>query len=140
MAPGPWALYHKRRDLMIGHEGIDGGFTLIELLIVIAVVGILAAVTVFALTNVTGQSTRSACRADARSVEVATEAFRTETGGWPANGIQDLVGGAAYLRSAPSSTHYSITVTPATGAVMVAAPPTALAANYDTADPCQNAT
>ena len=44
------------------------GFTLIELLIVIVVLGVLAAVTVFALGGVTSQSAVSACNADAKTV------------------------------------------------------------------------
>ncbi len=53
----------------------EGGFTLIELLIVIVVLGILAAVVVFALGGVTGQSAVAACKADAKTVETAMVRF-----------------------------------------------------------------
>ena len=56
-------------------EGSEGGFTLIELLIVIVVLGILAAIVVFSLTGVAGQSKQAACTSDAKSVEVAVDAY-----------------------------------------------------------------
>ena len=85
---------------------IDSGFTLIELLIVIVVLGILAAVVIFALSGVSGQSAKSACNADAKSVEVAAEAFHTQTGGWPTQ-QSDLV--PQYLRTWPSNPgHYTV--------------------------------
>ena len=111
-------------------EGNEGGFTLIELLIVIVVLGILAGVTVFALGSVTSQSAQSACKADAKSVEVGVEAFKAQTGLYPA-AIGDLV--PNYVRTAPSSAKYAVTVVAATGEVDVAVtgPPAFAATNFD---------
>jgi prepilin-type N-terminal cleavage/methylation domain-containing protein len=91
----------------------EGGFTLIELLIVIVVLGILAGIVVFGVGTFRQDATTAACRADAKSVEVAAEAYNAKTGGYPAN-IAALVT-ANYLKAAPTST--GLTYNAATGAV-----------------------
>jgi prepilin-type N-terminal cleavage/methylation domain-containing protein len=63
---------HARRK---GEEVVESGFTLIELLVVIVVLGILAATVVFALSGVTGQSAQAACNSDAKTIEVAVQAY-----------------------------------------------------------------
>jgi prepilin-type N-terminal cleavage/methylation domain-containing protein len=55
--------------------GDDSGFTLVELLLVIVVIGILAATVIFALGSVTGQSAEAACNSDAKTAEVAVQAY-----------------------------------------------------------------
>jgi general secretion pathway protein G len=122
---------------------IESGFTLIELLIVIVVLGILAAVVIFALSGVTASSAVSACNADAKSVEVAIQAYNTQHGSFPASSA-DLTTNSPtqYLRQWPSNgTHYAIAmdgsgnvfVNPNSSATAVLA-----ANNYDTAatNPC----
>ena len=58
----------------------DEGFTLIELLIVIVILGILATVVVFSVRGITDQGQDSACAADAKTVEVALEAYYAQYG------------------------------------------------------------
>jgi prepilin-type N-terminal cleavage/methylation domain-containing protein len=98
-------------------EEREDGFTLIELLIVIVVLGILAAVTVFALSGTTAKSAQAACDADAQTVNVALAAYNVQNPSTAAtapttNGTlpvpSNLVSGG-YLQSWPSNnSHYTI--------------------------------
>jgi general secretion pathway protein G len=87
----------------------EGGFTLIELLIVITVLGVLAGIVVFGVATFRQDATTAACKADAKSVEVAAEAYNAKTGNYPAT-ITVLVN-AKYLKAAPTS---AVTWDPAT--------------------------
>jgi prepilin-type N-terminal cleavage/methylation domain-containing protein len=51
------------------------GFTLIELLVVIVILGILAAVVVFAVSGINNNSQESACKTDKRTLRTAAEAY-----------------------------------------------------------------
>jgi type II secretion system protein G len=61
----------------------DEGFTLIELLIVIVILGILAAVVVFAVGGITDRGEKSSCKADYKTMETALEAYNAQTGDYP---------------------------------------------------------
>jgi prepilin-type N-terminal cleavage/methylation domain-containing protein len=108
----------KKRD--------EGGFTLIELLIVIVILGILAAIVVFAVGTTGSNSAAAACKADAKSVEVALESYKAQnngsyptppsspadtavsTSGWGALLNSGTNNGAPFLRAEPGTSHYQI--------------------------------
>jgi general secretion pathway protein G len=96
----------------------ESGFTLIELLIVIVILGVLAAIVVFSVGGINDTSKASACKSDAKNVEIASEAFYTQqTPHAYAATIGDLVN-AKLLREPPSTTNgYTIGYNAATGAV-----------------------
>jgi general secretion pathway protein G len=53
----------------------DDGFSLVELLIVIVVLGIIAAVTVFSVRGVTARGEESSCHEDLRLMHTAAESY-----------------------------------------------------------------
>ncbi len=63
--------YREMQERREDEGSSERGFTLIELLIVIVVLGILAAIVIFSLTGVTGQSKAAACNPNAKTVEIA---------------------------------------------------------------------
>ena len=63
----------------------DKGFTLVELLIVIVILGILATVTVFAVTGITNKGKTSACNADLKVLQTAEEAYSANNGSYTTN-------------------------------------------------------
>ena len=53
----------------------DRGFTLVEILIVVVILGVLAAVTVFAVRGTTGSAEQSACGIERRGILTAVESY-----------------------------------------------------------------
>jgi prepilin-type N-terminal cleavage/methylation domain-containing protein len=108
-------LYDSR---MKAREEVDeGGFTLIELLIVIVVLAILAAAVIFGLSGISGQSAVASCNSDAKSTEVAIEAYHAQKGTWTTtpSDLTTSTGGQRYLRSfadnnGPNKEHYQLTL------------------------------
>ena len=94
----------------------ESGFTLVELLVVIVILGILSAVAVFAVGGITDKGKASACLADVKSVETASEAYYAKNSAYAAD-VAALVT-AKFLRQAPVTTNgYTVNYTAATGAV-----------------------
>jgi len=107
--------YRKIQERREDGNARNYGFTLIELLIVIVVLGILAAIVIFSLTGVTGESKASACNADGKSVEIASDAYAADpvnNGAFPAS-IAALV--PNYLKTAPTTANgYALSLPGAT--------------------------
>ena len=84
----PWSDSDERRE----QRGDEGGFTLIELLIVIVILGILAAIVVFAVQNLTGSSAKASCGSDMKTVETAVEAYKAQLADYPGGTINPAWG------------------------------------------------
>lgn len=69
----------------------ESGFTLIELLIIVSILGILAAIVVFAVQTLNSQSATAACQAQYKTVETAMEAYKAQIGSYPAAGNTALI-------------------------------------------------
>lgn len=72
------ARFNRRLD-----DRRDSGFTLIELLIVIVILGVLAAIVVFAIGSTRGDSVASSCKTNFKGVELSAEAVKTKSGVYP---------------------------------------------------------
>jgi prepilin-type N-terminal cleavage/methylation domain len=97
------------------------GFTLVELLIVVVVLAVLAAVVIMAIGAFDNRGELAACKADAKSVERAVEAFRAKEGRYPGS-LEELTQPPGnYLREVPNTQvgtgDYWIVYRPETGEV-----------------------
>jgi general secretion pathway protein G len=91
----------------------EEGFTLIELLIVIIILGVLAGIVVFAVNGITDRGNASACKADAKTYQIASEAYYAQNGAYAATAGALVTAG--FLRNplhVDGANGYTITYTP----------------------------
>jgi general secretion pathway protein G len=76
------------------NSGLDAGYTLTEILVVMAVIGLIAAVLTPGLVGQLGRSRSKAAQVQVETVAAAVESFRTDVGRYPtqAEGLNALVG------------------------------------------------
>ena len=106
-------LAESRHEHLVGHHRSvrDAGFTLIEMIILIAILGVLGAVTAALFGGITSEAAGTGCEADRQLLQVAAEAYIAQTradqipatGGGSDRFEQTLVVGG-FLRS-PSTYH-----------------------------------
>ena len=121
-------MFNHLRDVRArrrGEELAESGFTLIELLVVIVVLGILAATVVFALSGVSGTSVQAACNSDAKTLDVAVQAYingTTNANNTIPTSVANLVSGGD-ITAAPNNPNYNIQLNGPTATAKVAGSP-----------------
>jgi type II secretion system protein G len=92
-------LKNLRNSEAFGEKNLlQKGFTLVELLVVIVILGILAAVVVFAVGGSTEEAKNSACEADLASAQTAVEAYKAQNDGADPTAWNQLT----HLKKAPA--------------------------------------
>ena len=83
----------------------EGGFTLIELLIVIVILGILAAIVVFAVGAARSDSVANSCKADIKTINTAQEAYKAKYSSYTSIATLQSTG---FIKDIPSTAEYTI--------------------------------
>jgi prepilin-type N-terminal cleavage/methylation domain-containing protein len=131
-------VFQRYREIQMRRQDgeTESGFTLIELLIVIVVLGILAAIVVFSLSGVSGESKAAACTSDGKSVEIAADAYQASNGSFPTD-INSLTNGTPqYLHSLPSGNGYGFALSGSQVNVLIPATATNGGVNYTGTSGC----
>jgi prepilin-type N-terminal cleavage/methylation domain-containing protein len=115
----------------------ESGFTLIELLIVIVILGVLAAVVVFAVGAFNKNGLQAACKTDFKTVEIADEAYYAQNNSVyaPAAPTAQALVDSGYLKTIPGNTgSYTIALAATGPTVTLTATP---GTSFATEDGCK---
>jgi general secretion pathway protein G len=118
---------YRNPEAIKSTEPTNDGFTMIEILIVIVVLGILAAVVIFAVGGITGKTAVASCQADGSTIETAMAAFENQNPEVTitTSNITGTALGGPYIQSWPNNLpHYQFKITTA-GALQVSTGPIA---------------
>src|ERR1039457_1491373 len=86
-------------------QKMSHGFTLIELMIVVAIIGILAAIAIPQFANLVSKSQEGATKGNLGTIRSALSIYYGDTEGWyptGAQGMQSLTTSSKYLQSIPN--------------------------------------